>query len=32
MTIILEGLCFIAAGVIVVYCIAKAIDLFNGDE
>jgi hypothetical protein len=32
MIFILEGLCFMACGVIVIFCIAKAIDVFNGDD
>jgi len=32
MTIILEGLCIIAVGVIVVIFIAKVLTMLNGDE
>ena len=32
MTIILEGLCFIAIGVILLYFVSKAIDLFTEDD
>jgi len=32
MTIILEGLCIIAVGVIVVIFIAKVLAMMNGDE
>ena len=32
MTIILEGLCFIAVGVIVIIFIAKILTMMNGDE
>jgi len=32
MIYILEGLCFIAVGVIVIFILVKAMDRLNGDE